>query len=302
MLQSSKVFPSLCRYLLGAQFIISALLKLWSVDAFGTYIYGLDIFSFELSGVAARLLIGFEFTLGILLITRFFLKAVDWVAFLTLSLFSLFLLSLLWKGEDGNCYCFGETIEFTPLASLLKNLVFFALLYFGSKVSEVHWRYAGYFCPSLLCLSVLLCFILKWPYFLTSQPVVDYDEVAFSAFMEKNEHQEAWSRGDRLVAFVSPSCSHCRLLSRKIHSTLIHNNLPDSLVAWVVYDPKNQYEERFSRGEFLATDPTFMDGRILNITEGVLPLVLFLKDGKVVDKMSNRTFSEERLEDFFLGK
>lgn len=298
MLQSPTVFRLLCRYLLGAQFIISAVLKLWSVDAFGTYIYGLDLFSFELSVVAARLLIGFEFTLGVLLISRFFLKMVDGVALAILSLFTLFLLSLIVKGEDGNCYCFGETIEFTPVASLLKNLVFFALLYFGSKVSEVRWKYAGCFCPSLLFLSVLLCFVLKWPYSLTSQPVVNYDEAAFETFMEKDGHREAWSRGECLVAFVSPSCSHCRLLSRKIHSTLVQNGLPDSVVSWVVYDPKNQYEERFSRGEFMASNPTFMDGRILNITDGVLPLVLFLKDGKVVDRMSNRTFSEERLENF----
>lgn len=297
---SKKVdFRLFCRYALGVVFVVSALLKFISTDAFGTYIYGLGLFSFELSAIVARLVIGFEFTLGVLLITRFYARVVDVLAFLSLLFFSMFLVGLVVKGEDGNCYCFGNALEFSPLASLLKNILFFALLYVGAKTPAREWRFAKYFPPSLFLLSIALCFILKWPDAFSSNRTVNYDEKAFESYVEQTEFRTDWKSGAKMMAFVSTSCPHCKLLTRKIHTALSNNGLSDSSVIWVVYDPKGKYEELLSNGEFKAPGATFMDGRILNITDGILPLVLLLKDGVVVDKMSNRTFSEQRLVEFF---
>lgn len=291
-------FHLICRLALGLVFIISALLKLKSADAFGTYIYGLDLLSLELSAVAARLLIGFEFSLGVLLIMRLYRRFVDGMAFFSLLAFSVFLLVLLLKGDDGNCYCFGNAIELSPGESLLKNAIFFLLLHFGSKTEQKEWSWAKIFVPSLFLVSVALCFALRWPDVFSSNRTVEYDEDAFLEYVEKADLQADVMSGRRMVAFVSTSCSHCRLLTRKVDATLSRLGMSDSSVLWVVYDPKRIYDDVLATGEFRAPNARFLDGRILSITEGVLPLLLLMRDGEVVDKMSNRTFSEERLVEF----
>lgn len=288
-----------CRWLLGFAFVASALLKLFSADAFATYIYGMELFPLSLSAVVARLVIGFEFTLGVLLISRLCKKWVDGLVLLTLLGFSLYLLVLLLKGDDGNCYCFGDVIEFSPGESLLKNAVFFALLYFGQGVNEWKWHWTRWFVPSLFVLSVALCFVLKWPDSFSSTREVSYRDDAFKAYMEKLDSPKDWRKGRRLVAFVSTSCPHCKLLTRKIHAAFSRNAIADTANIWVVFDPKNKYDAMLASGEFNVPSAQFLDSRIFKITEGVLPLVLLLEDGEVVDKMSNRTFSEDKLIDFF---
>lgn len=295
---NKDVFHLLCRCALGLVFVASALLKLDSADAFGTYIYGFDLFSLEVSAVVARLLVAFEFSLGVLLFTRFHKRIVDGAVFFSLFAFSVFLLFLLSKGDDGNCYCFGEAIELSPAASLAKNLVFFVLLYFGAKAPRSEWAWAGGFSCALLLLSVALCFLLRWPDAFSSGRTVDYNEVAFRSYMKRETFGVDMDKGFRMVGFVSTSCPHCRLLTRKVDAAVSRHGWPDSSLVWVVYDPKRKFGELSASGEFRVRNAKFMDGRILTISKGVLPLFLLLRDGEVVERMSNRTFSEDRLSDF----
>ena len=112
------------KMLLGALFLVSALMKLIDIDKFELYVYSFDILSLGLSYIAARLVIGFEFLLGIALSVNIYNKYTIRITLLTLMVFTLFLVYAVLIGRTDNCHCFGEFVAFDPIESIIKNIVF----------------------------------------------------------------------------------------------------------------------------------------------------------------------------------
>ena len=112
------------KILLGLVFILSGVLKLIDVDKFELYVYSFNFLSLSLSYIAARLLIAFEFLLGVALVVNIFNKYVMRTTLITLVGFTLFLLYLILIGRTDNCHCFGEYVQFNPIESIVKNVIF----------------------------------------------------------------------------------------------------------------------------------------------------------------------------------
>ena len=112
----------------GSVFIIAAILKLISIDEFEIYIYSFDIFSFLLTTFVSRFIIIGEFVLGLFLILKINYKTTWRLAFISLILFTLFLVYVAIFRNDDNCHCFGELVELSPLESIVKNLILIVLL------------------------------------------------------------------------------------------------------------------------------------------------------------------------------
>jgi uncharacterized membrane protein YphA (DoxX/SURF4 family) len=53
------------RILIGITFIVSAILKIMSIDAFEIYVFSLKWFDFGLTSIIARVLIAIEFVIGL---------------------------------------------------------------------------------------------------------------------------------------------------------------------------------------------------------------------------------------------
>ena len=122
------------RFLVSALFIISAMAKLYpspilGISAFETKYLGAIGIENDIAKIISRMLIGFEFSLAILLLLPYYLKKVIIPATITLlSIFSLHLLVQIINGEGGNCGCFGELIPMTPTEALIKNILTIGLL------------------------------------------------------------------------------------------------------------------------------------------------------------------------------
>ena len=121
------------RLLIGVVFIASAVLKLFSIDQFEIYIYTFDIFNFFITSLLSRLLITFEFLLGVFLICKFFYQKTWWLTMLTMIGFTLFLIYTALFRNDANCHCFGSFIEVDPVGSIFKNIAIIVLLLFVKK-------------------------------------------------------------------------------------------------------------------------------------------------------------------------
>lgn len=121
------------RILLGALFIVSAILKLFTIDTFEIYVYSFHVLSFTLTAVAARCLIALEFVTGCFLVAKTQYRWVWWVATLMTAGFTLFLVYVVLFRNDANCHCFGELIPVEPLHSIFKNIAILALLVFTYK-------------------------------------------------------------------------------------------------------------------------------------------------------------------------
>src|SRR5438552_14738720 len=110
------------RILLGATFLLSAYLKLFPIEPFELNFIDLGIANWYTAPFIARLLIGLEFFLGVLLLSGISLRKFTLPAtFALLLLFSVYLIvQLITSGDKGDCGCFGTYLQMTPLQSLIK--------------------------------------------------------------------------------------------------------------------------------------------------------------------------------------
>ena len=124
------------RILISFLFILSAVAKLYPSPYFA-------ITTFEAKQLVplgfdqcygayfSRILISFEFALGILILLPFYLKRIVIPAtILLLSVFCVHLSLSVFGIMEGaaNCGCFGELIPMTPFEALIKNLLSIGLL------------------------------------------------------------------------------------------------------------------------------------------------------------------------------
>ena len=122
------------RIVVSILFILSAVAKLYpsplmGISSFETKYLGAIGIEGDLSKVISRLLIGFEFTLGIFLLLPFYLKKIVIpTTIVLLGAFSLHLSFQVFQGDASNCGCFGELIPMTPLEALIKNILSIGLL------------------------------------------------------------------------------------------------------------------------------------------------------------------------------
>lgn len=124
------------RILLGIFFIVSAVMKVLSLDTFVMYVYSFQLFPFVLTEIACRLLIGFEMLLGVMLLLKLRYKLVWWTSMGLMVAFTLFLIYTAIFRNDDNCHCFGDIVEVKPVVSIFKNLavmLFFLLIYERKK-------------------------------------------------------------------------------------------------------------------------------------------------------------------------
>lgn len=130
------IFRTVVRILLGVMFILSAVLKLITIDTFETYVYSFHILSFTLAEVAARCLIALEFVTGCFLLLKAQYRWAWWVATLMTAGFTLFLVYVVLFRNDANCHCFGDLIPIEPLHSIYKNIGILAALFFAYRQPE----------------------------------------------------------------------------------------------------------------------------------------------------------------------
>jgi uncharacterized membrane protein YphA (DoxX/SURF4 family)/thiol-disulfide isomerase/thioredoxin len=138
-----KYAPWTIRILISFVFFLSAIAKLYPNPSYAlTYfeVHQLEPMGIPLSVAQylSRILIGVEFAIGFLLLLPFFLKRV--VIPVTIFMLTVFIVELgieiIFKGNAGNCGCFGTLIKMTPLEAMLKNVVSIGLLvwyYFLTK-------------------------------------------------------------------------------------------------------------------------------------------------------------------------
>ena len=112
----------LSRLFLGALFVVTAVLKLLSIDNFEIYIYSFGLFSYTWTTFFSRLLIFIELLIGISLILKICFKKIWWLTMLMMAGFTLFLVYAAIFRNDSNCHCFGDLIELNPTQSIFKNI------------------------------------------------------------------------------------------------------------------------------------------------------------------------------------
>lgn len=276
---------------MGVIFCLSAVAKLVAIDDFELYVYSFGWLPLNVSYVAARLCIGWELVLGVLLMAGWWKKTVRLATLLTLVAFSLLLCYLALVGRNESCECMGKLVEMSPTVSLLKNAVLIMLVLLGLREKGEmrdekgeRWKVVVVFVVGLMLL--VLPFVVSvpdsWGFGPNREP---YGETALK---EATEGDGALLRmgvgeGRKLVVFVTPKCPYCKLARKKIDGMKHRHDLKEGSVVYV--EPTDIGEEVW-----------------FGITYGSRPMLLLMENQEVKATYHLRNVDEDEIVDFLKGE
>ncbi|NDV46516.1 hypothetical protein D0T49_05600 [Paludibacter sp. 221] len=287
--------------LIGIVFIVSAVLKIISIDAFELYIYSFDFVGLSLSAFAARCFVGAELVLGVGLLLNFYPRFFRICSLLLLLVFSLFLLYVLFfYGNEDNCHCFGDLIEINPLPSLIKNILLIIILIAAKNVEAFNFGRKKLLTILLSVVLFLSIFVVLPPdNWFGSQRNTEFNEDALTELlMDEDAVSQDLSSGVNILCFFGVGCRYCELAAKKLY--LIRQNNPDleMNLTGILWGKNERYQKFREETKLDYSQVYFIEpARFLEITNGRMPLVLVLKDGEVVQSLNYANIQEHSMID-----
>lgn len=138
MKRSGRVSYHLCRLLLGGVFLWAGAVKALDVPAFAGQVAAYQLLPYAWNYAVAATLPYVELLAGLLLVGNRCVKASALVTALLNGLFMVILLSVVARGLNIDCGCFGPDGGTTPLQALGRDAVLLAL---AVAVYRQHDRY-----------------------------------------------------------------------------------------------------------------------------------------------------------------
>jgi hypothetical protein len=297
------------RILVSALFILSAVAKLYpsplmGVQGFESKYLGAIGIEGGLAKVISRLLIGFEFSLAILILLPYYLnKIVIPTTIGLLGAFSIHLLVQVINGDASNCGCFGDLIPMTPLQALVKNILTIGLLLIPLTIFKKTLRDNKNVHPILymgLTLSLMMFLLLPQGSSVSGKEVLNGESVYSNYFEDINS-------GNKLLCFFSPTCEHCMETGKELTemSRKFPGLIPEIRILFMdeTY-PVNGSEKEI--GEYFEFIGARYDYKVLETTEmndifwlkKDFPGVLYLCNGKervFFDGTSENEFDAKKL-------
>lgn len=284
--------------ILGLVFIISGFTKLFPIEYFETVIIDNLYVDSIFAGWLARLLIGFEWLIGLLLIFRWKLKENTIpLTFITIIGFCLLLIYQIFSNDNAyNCGCFGNVFIMTPMQALIKNIIMLIILGILLKLSENYNTKRKWIFISLVILSFSMPFILnqgelffKYPIFIEQEEQINLD-LLYTDSINIPQNIDL-RKGKHIIAFVSLSCKYCRLASYKLSA--LHANdtlLPIYLVingdsADLPEFYKETHAENLNQSMFKGSN------KFLSMSGNKLPSIFLVNNSKIQGKFNYRNLN-----------
>ncbi len=295
-----KVVSFISRLILGLIFIVSAVLKFISLDEFGLYIYSFEFLSFDFSSLAARVLVIFEFLLGVFILTFSYLKLINLTTLITIILFSTFLLWRILVGDTDSCHCFGTVVDMNPTESLIKNVVILLFLGLGWKVPQ--WKPRKLILGLITLVVPILVFAFSPPDFyfrLFSSSDEDLIEEKLTQQLEYNQ----LTSGRKLLCFYSTFCPHCKTASMKTSLIIQKHSLPLTQIHAFFMgteETRSDVETFFEEyGRSIQLNYTILEPLVfIDMTSGSMPIYALVEDGKLVKEYDYLSIDESEVIEF----
>jgi hypothetical protein len=219
----------LLQIILSATFIFSAYTKIIAPGLIEIILIDHGIAGDRiLAGYLTRILISFEFAIGILFLIPAAVKRISIPAALLFTVgFTLYLIYTGFiLGDSSNCGCFGELLKMSPAESIIKNLIIILLL-------GVLFKLAGnkknnlYVPAAVLVASLGLVFGLA--------PIRNVDEFMFREYTSfTNYGRVDLSEGEKLIALFDPDCEHCQETAVELNKQLSEGrNIPKLFILFM---------------------------------------------------------------------
>ena len=305
-----KIIAILISISLGLVFIYSGYTKLLPViETFEFTFVDIGIANWYAAPIIARLLIGLEFFIGLLLIMNYNLKKFTLPYTIGLLLFFIvyLIVQISISGNSGNCGCFGEHHKMTPLQAIIKNVIMIAgalivfFLHDGWKV-----RLNKLFLAFIGTTLVLVPFIINpVDYAYTSNNLdekVNYP-LELNLLFEPEDTSKVeipkidLRSGKHVIAFMSLTCPHCRIAAKKFR--LIKKNNPDLPIYFILNGDRSKYKNFIEDTHADNISSSYCLGKSFIYLAGAeLPRIYFLDNGILVKKVDYFELNQYNIEEW----
>lgn len=290
--------------ILGLFFIISGISKIFPIEPFEFIFVEKGIFSWVIASFAARIIIAIEISLGLLLIFNQYVRFTTVSILILLSVFSIFILyDLLILGNNSDCGCMGTWLKFTNTQSLLKNFLLLFSTIIVYKFSSISW--SKWWITALIILApVVTIFIINTVTF-SHEFVYNPDEkveIEFEKFSNITNENDTinFKKGNRLIAFFSSQCPHCKIAAQKIELMNKKMKLPPITFVFLGRDSTitKFREETKSTLPYIRTEDIDL---FFNQTNSVVPCIYYLENGIVKNRWYEYYVIEKDIEKISLN-
>ncbi len=211
---------------MGFVFIFSAVAKMVPLEFFEFQIAEIVHFPWRYIQLIARLVIGFEFALGIMLIAHVELRRITIPLVIGLLVFftGLLVIQHIRHGNQPNCGCFGDQVHMSTMAGIGKNLLLLIVaivirrldINWDWKLGKYRWAY-----PIVFILLMIIPWQMMKPITwakVTDRPPINkklnYD-VLYDSTQVDHVPSFDYKKGKHIIIFADYSCDHCRLTAQK---------------------------------------------------------------------------------------
>jgi hypothetical protein len=231
-----------------------------------------------MAAIAARFFTGLEAGLGALIALHLYGKN-KWVLKTAGALLFIFSIYLVWlwitAGNEVNCGCFGDTIIMSPSASLIKNALLLFIIWLINRYHEgFHYRWTRIAIPIFL-ISLLSSIYIFFPLF--TRYKIDLAPLYTDV---KNAPAIDLGKGKHIIAFLNPSCIHCRKAGLKIHD--MEEKDPALPIYMVIGGLTSDLKDFWKASHAENLPYSRLDSKpFMKYTGGVTPTILWVNNGWV---------------------
>ena len=309
-----KKIKIILRFLLGATFIASAIMKCLTLDEFEIYIHSFGLFNYTLCTFLARLLISLEFLLGFFLMLKVKYRITWWLSMLTMTGFTFFLLYVFLFRNDTNCHCFGSIIEVNPLDSIIKNIIIILLLLPVRNENDYRFRFKKLVVGITITASVSVPFFVIPPDVLYNKVASifnkeaansEINETSFVELFQDSTMQNIKLNDNQIIAVYSAGCKFCKLGMKKVKSIFEKNCIPPENLTVIIlgsteYILKFQQETESQDFIFHSVTEVEVAKKMFKTIYGAFPTFIYVENGQPVKAANLRSLYENDIVDFLL--
>lgn len=309
-----KILAAKIAIALGLVFIYSGYTKLLPViETFEFTFVDIKIANWYTAPLLARLLIGLEFFIGFLLIINYNLKKFTLPLTVALLLFFIvYLIGLLiFSGNSVNCGCFGEHHRMTPVQGILKNVIMIVgalIVYFfyegwKLKMNRLFLSFIGL----SVCITPFIINPIDYAY--TSNNLdekINYP-LELNLLYEPEDTSKVeipkieLRKGKQVLAFLSLTCSHCRIAAKKFR--LIKKNNPSIPIYFILNGEKKNYASFIADTKADNIPSSYCLGKtFIQLASAQLPRIYYLDNGIVTKKVDYFELNQYQIEDWLKSK
>ena len=299
-----KIINYILRIIVGLVFILSGIAKLFPIEPFEIVFVDLGVANWLTAPFLARFIIAAELFLGLSILFNVWLKnKIYYTTQASLIIFTVYLIYLLiTKGNTADCGCFGNFLPLSPIASILKNGVLFGLMVFINKKNTSREIGTKKWLPLLfVVIAFVSTFLLNRVGLHNIQGIAVNKPIDFSELppLYKTNQKVDFSKGKKVVAFLSYQCEHCINATSKL--VLLDREQKINNLYLVIGSKKEK-----GLLEFLEkTKPNFPfiwmnDDTFFKYSGGRLPAIIYMEDGVMKKKWYGELFDVDDIGDYFI--